>query len=406
MASNEDVALAGERQAAARRLLADPIVTARTHPDDFAVVRSHSEWLIQQFDRVLGYELTVADEHARLTKTGLVRSVTRPLRRTGGASATPRVYSYLALCLAALVDSGPTLAVSRLASDVRDAASEAGLGLDPTSRMSERRAFVAALRHLTDLGAVSAHGDSPEVAATEDFGGAALWVHTDVVRHVVAHPPHASSDPHEFLESMETDDPHGDAAAEVALRRLIAETAVVYRHDLSERQRDRLGRHQWRAVAELGELLGCDAEIRAEGVALVMPDDVENERLTTFPSSDPVGQAALLLLERLIAGLPAEDVPAAAVPVPAEVVESEITALLDPASPFQLRWARTAFSHAPEPDDFAVRILELLRDAGLVRRSDTAESRFEGWSVLAASARYCGRPYHSGGASAEGGGGA
>lgn len=406
MTSSEDVALAGERQAAARRLLADPIVTARTHPEDFAVVWSHSEWLIQQFDRVLGYELTVADEHARLTKTGLVRSVTRPLRRASGASATPRVYSYLALCLAALVESGPTLAVSRLASDVRDAASEAGLNLDPTSRMGERRAFTAAVRHLTDLGAVSAHEDSPPVTAAEGFGNAVLRVHTDVVRHVVAHPPHATSEPREFLQTAEADDPHGDAAAEVALRRLIAETAVVYRDDLSERQRDRLGRHQWRAVAELGALLGCDAEIRAEGVALVMPDDVENERITTFPSSDPAGQAALLLLERLIAGISAEDVPAVAVPVPAEVVESEITALLAPDSFLQLRWARTAFSHTPDPDDLAVRILELLREAGLMRRSGATGSRFEGWSVLAASARYCGRPYHSDGASAEGGEGA
>ncbi|MBB4929333.1 uncharacterized protein (TIGR02678 family) [Lipingzhangella halophila] len=404
MASSEDVALAGERQAAARRLLANPIVTARTHPEDFAVIRAHSEWLIQQFDRVLGYELTVAAEHARLAKAGLVRSVTRPLLRPTGASFSPRTYSYLALCLATLLDSAPTLAMDRLAAGVREAASEAGLDLDPTGRMSERRAFLAAVRHLVELGAVNAPGDALAADAEGGIGTAELEVRADAVRHVVAHPPHATSDPREFLTAMEADEPSGDAAAEVALRRLIAETAVVYRDDLSERQRERLGRHQWRAVAELGALLGCDAEIRAEGVALVMPDDAEDdEGLSVFPSSEPAGQAALLLMERIITRLPANDVPARAVPVPAELLKSEITALLDPASDLQRRWARTALSHIPDPDHLASRVLDLLRDAGLMRRFDSEGPRFEGWSVLAAAARYCGRPYHSSEAPAGGG---
>ncbi|WP_052745978.1 TIGR02678 family protein [Allosalinactinospora lopnorensis] len=397
MASSDDVALTGERQTAARRLLADPVITARTHPDEFAVIRTHSDWLIQQFDRVLGYELTVAAGHARLAKEGLVHSVTQPLTRHSGARFSPRTYSYLALCLAVLVEAPPKLPLSRLAADVREAAAEAGLGLDPTDRMSERRAFAAAVRHLAGLGAVTAHGGVPAAHTAGGDEDAWLEVDPEVTRRVVAHLPLSTSDPGEFLADMEGEDPSGDAAAEVALRRLLAETAVVYRDDLSERQRERLGRHQWRAVAELGALLGCDAEIRAEGIALIMPDDAEAERVAVFPSSDPVGQAALLLVERLIARIPPESVPAWTVPVPAELLETEITAVLDPEAGPRRRWARTAFSHVPEPEDLTTRVLELLQDARLMRRSPPDASRYEGWSLLAAAARYGGRPYHADG---------
>ncbi len=403
MASSEDIALAGERQAAARRLLADPIVTAHSHPEDFAVVHAHSDWLIQQFDRVLGYELTVAADYARLAKAGLVRHVSQPLRRASGTPFPPRSYSYLALCLVALVDTAATRTLSQLAEEVRDAAAEAHLDLDPSDRASERRAFLAAVRHLTELGAVSKHGDDADAGGAGGFGEVTLQVHAEVVRSVVAHPPHAASDAREFLAAAEAATPQSDTAGEVALRRMLAETAVVYREDLSGRQRERLAHHQWRAAAELGSLLGCDVEIRAEGVALVMPEEVDDEQVTVFPGSEPAGQAALLLMERLVATMSTDDVPAVAVPVPAEVLETQITTLLDPGSPLQHRWARTALSHVPDFDDLVDRILELLRDAGLMRRSGDAGGRFDGWSVLAAAARYGGRPHGSARTQVEGG---
>ncbi|MFC3994616.1 TIGR02678 family protein [Nocardiopsis sediminis] len=395
MTSHEDIALIGERQAAARRLLADPLITARTHPDDFAVVRSHSDWLIQRFRRVLGYDLTVAADHARLAKTGLVGPVTRPLARHSGAQFSPRTYAHLALCLAALVEAPRSLTVARLAADVHAAAAEAGLDFDPRDRMGERRAFVAALRHLAGWGAVTpAEGTLGDYAA--DAGaGVRLTVHSEVVRRVVAHPPHSTADADDFVRGMEAGDPAGDLAGEVALRRMLAETAVVYRDDLTPRQRDRLAHHQWRAVAELADLLGCDAEIRAEGIALIMPDEAETERTVAFPSADPAGQAALLLVERLIARLRPEAAPVAGVPVPAGVLDEELSAVIDDGA--QRRWGRSAVSHVPDPGDIAARALRLLHGTGLMRGpGGTPGGGHEGWTLLAAAARYGGRPSYGG----------
>ncbi|CAM3694649.1 hypothetical protein GCM10009799_19860 [Nocardiopsis rhodophaea] len=391
MESSEDIALIGERQAAARRLLTAPIVTARTHPEDFAVIRAHSDWLIQRFHRILDYQLTVAADHARLAKTGLVRPVVRPLTRASGAHFSPRAYTYLALALAALVEAPPKLPVSRLAADVRAAATEAGLGLDPRDRMAERRTFAAALRHLAEWGVVAEREGALAEYARD--GAREVWLEVDLelARRVVAHPPHSAPDPSAYVEGMEATDPSSDEAGEVALRRMLAETAVVYRADLSERQRERLAHHQWRAVAQLGELLGCDAEIRAEGIALVMPDETEEDRGAVFPSGDPVGQAALILLERLIARLRPEHTPVHAVPVPPDILRAELAAVVAPDAEPRRCWARTALPHIPDQDDLTARVLRLLRGAGLMSNPAPSAVGYDGWSLLAAAARYGGR---------------
>nr|WP_246422673.1 TIGR02678 family protein [Nocardiopsis mwathae] len=373
--------------------MATPIVTARTHPEDFAVIRTHSDWLTQRFQRILGYRLTVAADHARLAKTGLVRSVATPLTRAGGAFFSPRAYTYLALTLAALVEAPAKLPVARLAADVHSAAEEAGLDLDPRDRMAERRVFTAALRHLATWGVLTEREGSLAEYAADGTREVWLDVSVELARRVVAHPPHSAPDPSGYLESMEGADPSGDEAGEVALRRLLAETAVVYRGDLADRQRERLAHHQWRAVAELGDLLGCDAEIRAEGVALIMPDDAEEERggACCFPSGDPIGQAALLLLERLVTRLRPEHLPCGAVPVPPDVLREELAAVVGPGAEPRRRWARTALSHIPDQDDLTARALLLLRDAGLMGRPAPGAVGLDGWNLLAAAARYGGR---------------
>ncbi|MFD0777090.1 DUF2398 family protein, partial [Streptomonospora algeriensis] len=177
---------------------------------------------------------------------------------------------------------------------------EAGLALDPRERMGERRAFTAALRKLAEWGAISEEEGALAAYADDSGEEVLLHVHQEAVRRVVAHPPHATAEARAFVDEHCVTDPAGEDAGEIALRRALAETAVLYRADLSERQRRRLANHQWRAVAELGDLLGCDAEIRAEGVALIMPADAAAEGVAAFPSADPVGQGALLLLERLV----------------------------------------------------------------------------------------------------------
>ncbi|GAA4904268.1 DUF2398 family protein [Streptomonospora salina] len=389
----EDIALTGERQAAARRLLADPIVTDRTHPEDFALVRAHSDWLIQRFRRVLGYELTVAADYARLAKTGLARETARPLTRPSGAHFTPRTYTYLALCLAVLVEAPATLPVDRLAEDVGAAAAEAGLALDPRERMGERRAFTAALRKLADWGAIGEQRGALAAYADDSGAEVLLDVYPEIVRRVVAHQPHSTADARAFVDGHGAADPAGEDAGEIALRRALAETAVVYRADLSERQRRRLANHQWRAAAELGGLLGCEAEIRAEGVALIMPGEAAAEGVAAFPSATPVGQAALLLLERLVARLRPGTVPESAVAVPEDVLESELAAVLAAEARDEPgRGTRSALRQEPDPDTLAARALRLLHETGLLHRPDSRGDDRSGWRLRAAAARYGGRP--------------
>ena len=391
MAAKEDIALTIERQAAARRLLADPLITAHSHPEDFALVQAHSDWLIRRFERVLGYELVVADDHARLVKTGMVRTVTTPLLRASGAPFTPRAYTYLTLTLAALAETAPHTTVAELAAGVRDAARDAGLALDPEARLGERRAFVAGLTRLVDWGALTETDGSLADYAADGTHRVALAVNHGIAAHVLARAPHSTTTPEDFVALAQHDSVSADEhAVELTLRRLLAETAVVYRAELGDAHRARLAGHQWRAAAELAELLGCETEVRAEGVALIMPGETAADargvaQPATFPGTGPVGQAALTRLFRLATML-APSQSSHTVPIPADLLDAELAAVVDDAR----QWSRTALSHVPDPDDLAERVLFRLRDSRLLDRvaTDAAERPTEGWRLLAAAARY------------------
>ncbi|WP_017558066.1 DUF2398 family protein [Nocardiopsis baichengensis] len=364
----DDIALTGERQAAARRLLRTPVLSARTHPRDLALVRAHSDWLVQRFRRVLGYELVVEADHARLVKAAPPQDAPPP-RRASGAPLTPRAYTYLALTLAALPECAASTGTGEVAERVRAAAAEAGLAHDPEARAAERRAFAAALRHLASWGVLAER----EEGALADYAAgsrpaAALDADAEAARRALAHPPHSASGPEEFLESARDPDPAADADGEVALRRLLAEQAVVYREDLPERQRGRLARHQWRAAAELGALLGCETEVRAEGVALITPDGQDGALL---PGEGAEGRAALLLVRGLAGRVRPPATPARAAEVPEAVLEEELAA---------------ALPDGPGRRDLRARVLRRLCEAGLLRAPDGGGR--QGWELLAAAARY------------------
>ncbi|WP_017573399.1 DUF2398 family protein, partial [Nocardiopsis halotolerans] len=137
--------------------------------------------------------------------------------------------------------------------------------------------------------------------------------------------------------------------------------------------------HQWRAAAALGNLLGCDTEVRAEGVALVMPDEAGAR--PAFPSSGPVGQVALSLVRHLSGRLhPGQ--PATSVPVPEEELHAALEALCGADAPARSEWARTAGPEIPDPVRLRERVLVLLADLGLLRG---APGR---WRLTAAAARF------------------
>ncbi|CAL9457126.1 hypothetical protein SUDANB121_02578 [Nocardiopsis dassonvillei] len=371
---SEDTALIGERQAAARALMAHPLLTGRTHPAEFSLVRSHAEWLTQRFHRVLGYRLTIADDHARLVKRGPWAPA--PMVRPTGAPFTPRTHTYLALALAVLVEDTGPLGVRELSGLVREAAYEAGIDADPGRGLGERRAYCAALEFLAGLGALTEEEGGIADHRADALADSRLVPHTRIVRSVAAHLPRASDDPDSFLAAAAEVDPDGDNQGELALRRLLAETAVVHREDLPDRQRDRLAAHQWRAAAALTNLLGCDVEVRAEGVALVMPDEADG-----FPSDDPVGQVALSLVRHLSGRLnPGR--PATSVHVPDRELDAALAEFCGPHAPERAEWSRTAGPEIPDPDRLRALVLELLSGLGLLRGAPGARR------LTAAAARY------------------
>ncbi|MFI9329227.1 TIGR02678 family protein [Kitasatospora sp. NPDC052868] len=294
--STHDVALAAERRAAARLLLAHPLVTADgPHADTFPLIRRHVDWLSQRFQQVLGYRLVVEASFARLFKAGLGPGAGHRLVRSTGTPFTPRTYSYLTLALAVLVTAPEQILLSHLVADLRAAAVDAGLDLADTGRQVEKRTLAAALRQLVDWGVLT-ETEGSVGSVTEDRGGEALLtVDREIARSITAGPLAQSRDGADLIRRAA--DP-GFGGPRTYVRRRLVETPVVHLDDLTDGEREWLRTRQRREAHAFSELLGLEAEIRAEGVVLVDPDDELTD--LPFPGTGTVAQAALLLVERLV----------------------------------------------------------------------------------------------------------
>ncbi|GGS95017.1 TIGR02678 family protein [Streptomyces chromofuscus] len=299
-----DVALAAERRAAARLLLAHPLVTSTgPHGDTFPLIRRHADWLAQRFQQVFGYRLLVEASYARLFKAGLGPGSGHRLQRPStGTPFTPRTYAYLALALSVLVTAPEQLLLSQLVADLRAAAVDAGIEIDDTGRQSERRTLAAALRQLVDWGVLVETEGHVSAVAEERDGEALLTVDREIARAIVAGPLAQSRDGADLVRRAA--DP-GFGGPRTYVRRRLVETPVVHLDDLTEAEREWLRTRQRRESQAFSELLGLEAEIRAEGIALVDPDDELTD--LHLPGTGTVAQAALLLVERLVDRLRPED---------------------------------------------------------------------------------------------------
>lgn len=124
----------------------------------------------------------------------------------------------------------------------------------------------------------------------------------EIARAVVAGPLARSSDGADLVRRAA--DP-GFGGPRTYVRRRLVETPVVHLDDLTDAEREWLRTRQRRESQAFSELLGLEAEIRAEGIALIDPDgDLTDLRL---PGTGTVAQAALLLVERLVARLRPEN---------------------------------------------------------------------------------------------------
>lgn len=294
--STHDVALAAERRTAARLLLAHPLITADgPHADLFPLIRRHADWLGKRFQQVLGYRLLVDSSYARLFKAGLGAGAGHRLERSTGTPFTPHTYACLALALSVLVTAPEQMLLSQLVADVRAAAADAGIELEGTERAAGKRTLVAALRQLVEWGVLIETEGHVTVLAQEGGGEALITVDRELARVVVAGPLAQSRDGADLVRRAA--DP-GFGGPRTYVRRMLVETPVVLLDELTDAERDWLRTRQRREAQAFSELLGLETEIRAEGVALVDPE----EELTDLhlPGTGTVAQAALLLVERLV----------------------------------------------------------------------------------------------------------
>ncbi|MDT0318431.1 TIGR02678 family protein [Streptomyces millisiae] len=310
--------LDGQHQAdlrkAARALLKEPLLLARgPHADAFRLVRRHATELREWFDRNTGWALHVDAEAARLRRTpGTLADATHPARE--GRSATPftrRRYVLLCLALAVLERGEAQTALGRLADQVvlEAAAPElaaAGVRFTLDAR-DERLDLAAVVRLLIRLGVLR------RIAGDEDAYvsgvGDALY---DVERRVLAGLLATSRGP-SLVRATEFEHRLAELSAETALdsdelrflairrtltRRLL-DDPVLYYDELTEAELAYLTRQRGFLTSRVSEFTGLVAEVRAEGIAMVDPDDDLTD--VRMPEQGTRGHATLLLAEHLAA---------------------------------------------------------------------------------------------------------
>jgi len=321
---------AEERMRALRALLATPELSAERDPDLFRLTRRHADHLREWFERELGWRLLVEPRTIRLrmsyvprgpTATAIAERHPARVRRTD-PPFTRRRYVLLCLVLATLERSDPQVALGRLTDDVLLAARQGGLeDIEFTLRTREERSDLVAVIRL-----LMAHGVLQRVAGDEDAyvsaDGDALY---DVDRRVlstilaVRHSPATVA-----LAPGAEDTGAGEAPAvpsisriEAALdapptaftedetnrqtrhslaRRLLMDP-VTYFDELDDRERAYLVSQRTHLTRRLSESTGLVAEIRAEGIALVDPDDQLTD--LRMPEQGTEGHATLLVAEHL-----------------------------------------------------------------------------------------------------------
>jgi uncharacterized protein (TIGR02678 family) len=299
-----------QRQAALRALLAKPLLIAPDDAEPLLLVRRHLTALSEWLRRETGWRLVADAETARLFKTAPVAGdATRPARGHNREPFSRRRYVTLCLALSALARADAQTTLGSLADDMLTAAAEPGLAatgftLTLDSR-NDRADLVAAVRLLLGWGVLS------RVAGDEDgYLSAGTDVLYDVRRPVLGVLLTGSRGPSTVtaggFESRlaeltaepvaETDELRNQALRRLLTRRLL-DDPVVYYDELTEDERAYLISQRHNITGRITEATGLLAELRAEGVAMVDPDDELTD--VRMPEQRTDGHVTLLVAEYL-----------------------------------------------------------------------------------------------------------
>ena len=299
-----------QRQAALRALLVKPLLVAADDAEPLMLVRRHLPALSSWLRRETGWRLVADAETARLFKTTqLPADATYPARGYNREPFSRRRYVTLCLALSALARADAQTTLGSLADDVLTASAEPGLAatgftLTLDSR-SDRADLVAVVRLLLAWGVLS------RVAGDENaYLSAGADVLYDVRRPVLGVLLTGSRGPSTITARgfearlaeltaepvAETDELHNQALRKTLTRRLLDEP-VVYYDELTEDERVYLVAQRHNITGRIGEATGLLPELRAEGIAMVDPDDELTD--VRMPEQRTDGHVTLLVAEYL-----------------------------------------------------------------------------------------------------------
>jgi uncharacterized protein (TIGR02678 family) len=300
-----------QRRTALRALLATPLLTAGADDETLRLVRRHATDLREWLAAETGWRLVVDAESARLFKTvANTDDGTHPAREGRGRPAFGRRRYVLAcLALSVLERADAQITLGRLAEGVLVAAGEPELAeagvVFTLSRRDERSDLVAVVRLLLGLGVLE------RVAGDEDaYLTATGDVLYDVRRRVLAALLTGTRGPSTVEESWhaarlaeltsepvpDTDDLRNRSFRHRVTRRLL-DDPVVYYDELTDDERGYLVSQRHAITRRIEQATGLVAEMRAEGIAMVDPDDELTD--VRMPEQRTDGHVTLLVAEYL-----------------------------------------------------------------------------------------------------------
>lgn len=299
-----------QRRAALRALLAKPLLVAHADGEMLVLVRRHLPELREWLNRETGWRLVADSETARLFKTTPELSdASHPARGHHKEPFGRRRYVTLCLALSALARADAQTTLGSLADDVLTAAAEpelaaSGFALTLDSR-ANRSDLVAVVRLLLGWGVLS------RVAGDEDaYLSAGADVLYDVRRPVLSvllsgirGPSVVTAAAFEGRLAELTAEPvaESDELRNQALRRRLTrrllDNPVVYYDELDEGERAYLLSQRHAITRRIEEATGLISEMRAEGIAMVDPEDELTD--VRMPEQRTDGHVTLLVAEYL-----------------------------------------------------------------------------------------------------------
>jgi uncharacterized protein (TIGR02678 family) len=299
-----------QRRAALRALLARPLLVADADGEALVLIRRHLAELREWLSRETGWRLIADSETARLFKTATELSDTsHPARGHNKEPFGRRRYVILCLALSALARADAQTTLGSLADDVLTAAAEpelaaAGFTLTLDSR-ADRSDLVAVVRMLLSWGVLS------RVAGDEDaYLSAGTDVLYDVRRPVLSallsgtrgpSTVRAATFPERLAELTAEPVAESDELRNQALRRRLTrrllDDPVVYYDELDDDETAYLLSQRHAITRRIAEATGLMPEMRAEGIAMVDPEDELTD--VRMPEQRTDGHVTLLVAEYL-----------------------------------------------------------------------------------------------------------